>query len=146
MDTLALVFVLLVLLTPNEFSRLTPGTFVSVPLELLLGVAVLLLLPPKARLVAATIFGVALGLLALMKLLDMGFFAFLARPFDPVLDWGLLDDGMRFLAGSIGPLPGDRLPRSGGGSQHRPGHRHDSSRSTSEPRLDRHDATVSRRR
>ena len=105
MDTLALVFVLLVLLTPNEFSRLTPGTFVSVPLELLLGVAVLLLLPPKARLVAATIFGVALGLLALMKLLDMGFFAFLARPFDPVLDWGLLDDGMRFLAGAIGPYP-----------------------------------------
>ena len=102
MDTLALLLVLLVLLAPNELSQLTPGTFVSVPVELLLGVAVLVLLPPNARSAAATIFGVALGLLALMKLLDMGFFAFFARPFDPVLDWGLLDDGMRFLAGAIG--------------------------------------------
>jgi hypothetical protein len=106
MDTLALLFVLLVLLAPTEFSRLTPGTFVSVPLELLLGVAVLLLLPPKARPVAATLFGLALGVLALMKLLDMGFLAVLARPFNPALDWPLLGNAMSFLAGAIGPVAG----------------------------------------
>jgi Sulfatase len=44
-------------------------------------------------------------LLSIGKLLDMGFFAVLARPFDPLLDWKLLDDAMRFLAGAIGAGP-----------------------------------------
>ena len=89
-DALACLLILLVLLAPNEFSQLTPGALVSIPLEALLGAAVLLILPPKARPAAATLFGLALGVLALMKLLDMGFFAVLARPFNPALDWPLL--------------------------------------------------------
>jgi hypothetical protein len=102
--TLACFFVLLVLVAPNELGPLTPGSFVSVPLEALLGVALLLVLPAKARPVAAILFGVALGLFAILKLLDMGFFAALDRPFDPTRDWTLLEDGMRFLAGAIGPF------------------------------------------
>jgi hypothetical protein len=101
----ACLLVLLALLAPDEFSRLTPGAFVSVPLEGLLWVALLLVLPRRAMSVAATVVGVALGLLSIVKLLDMGFFAVLARPFDPLLDWKLLDDAMRFLAGSIGAVP-----------------------------------------
>jgi hypothetical protein len=100
--TLACLLVLLALLAPDELSRLTPGVFVSVPLEGLLWVSLLLVLPTKARSVAATLLGLALGLLSIVKLLDMGFFAVLARPFDPLLDWKLLDDAMRFLAGAIG--------------------------------------------
>jgi hypothetical protein len=103
-DALACVLVLLTLLASPEMSRLTVGVFVSVPLEALLGVAVLLLSPVRARPAIATLFGVALGLLALMKLLDMGFLGILGRPFDPGLDWSLLEDGMRFLAGAIGPF------------------------------------------
>jgi hypothetical protein len=103
--TLACLFVLLALLAPDELSRFTPGVFVSVPLEGLLWVALLLVLPGRVKSVAATLFGLALGLLSIMKLLDMGFFAVLARPFDPLLDWRLLDDAMRFLAGAIGPVP-----------------------------------------
>jgi len=103
-SALACLLVFFELLAPNEFSRLTPGAFVSVPLEALLGVAFLLVLPAKARPVVATLLGLALGLLALMKILDMGFFAILARPFDPVMDWTLFEDGMRFLAGAIGPF------------------------------------------
>jgi hypothetical protein len=102
---LACLLVLFALLAPNEFSRLSPGTFVSVPLEALLGVACLILMPTKARQMVATLVGLVLGLWAIMKLLDMGFFAILARPFDPLLDWTLLEDGMRFLAGAIGPFP-----------------------------------------
>ena len=98
------LLILVTLLSPNEFSRITPGAFASVPMEALLGVAVLLLLPAKARPVVATLVGIALGMLAIMKLLDMGFLAILARPFDPVLDWTLLEDAMRFLAGAIGPI------------------------------------------
>jgi hypothetical protein len=103
--TLACLLVLLALLAPDEVSRFTPGVFVSVPLEGLLWVALLLLLPGRAKSVAATLFGLALGLLSIMKLLDMGFFAVLARPFDPLLDWQLLDDAMTVLAGSIGAVP-----------------------------------------
>jgi hypothetical protein len=103
--TLACLLVLLALLAPDELSRFTPGAFVSVPLEGLLWVALLLVLPGWAKSVAAALFGLALGLLSIMKLLDMGFFAVLARPFDPRLDWKLLDDAMRFLAGAIGAVP-----------------------------------------
>jgi hypothetical protein len=99
------LLVLLALLAPDEFSRLTPGAFVSVPLEGLFWVALLLILPRRATSVAATFVGVALGLLVILKLLDMGFLAVLARPFDPLLDWKLLDDAMRFLAGSVGAVP-----------------------------------------
>jgi len=101
--TLAGVLVLLALLAPDEFGRLNPAAFVSIPLEGVLGVALLLILPAWARPPTATLFGVALGLFTIMKLLDTGFFAVLDRPFDPVLDWMLLDDAMRFLAGAIGP-------------------------------------------
>ena len=101
----ACLLVLLALLAPDEFSRLTPGAFVSVPLEGLLWVALLLVLPSRATSVAAPFVGMALGLLGILKLLDMGFFAVLARPFDPILDWKLLDDAMRVLAGSIGAVP-----------------------------------------
>jgi hypothetical protein len=101
----ACLLVLLALLAPDELSRLTPGLFVSVPLEGLLGVALLLVLPTKTKSVAATLLGLALGVLSLVKLLDMGFFAVLARPFHPLLDWKLLDDAMRFLAGAVGAGP-----------------------------------------
>jgi hypothetical protein len=103
--TLACLLVLLALLAPDELSLLTPGVLVSVPLEALLWVALLLVLPTKAKSVATTLLGLALGLLSLVKLLDMGFFAVLARPFDPLVDWKLLDDTMRFLAGAIGAGP-----------------------------------------
>ncbi len=101
---LACLLVLVVLSAPNELGRLTAGTFVTVPLEALLGAGLLLVLPEKPRSVASLLFGVALGLVAIMKLLDMGFLAVLARPFDPAGDWTLLNDAMRFLAGALGPL------------------------------------------
>ena len=103
--TLACLLVLLALLAPDEFSRFTPDVFVSVPLEGLLWVALVLVLPGRAKSVAAMLFGLALGLLSIVKLLDIGFFAVLARPFDPLLDWQLLDDAMTVLAGSIGAFP-----------------------------------------
>ena len=104
-DAFASMLVLLVLLAPVELNRLNAGAFVSVPLEVILGAALLLLLPMMFRTVAATAVGIALGMLAILKLLDMCFFAVLSRPFDPVLDWSLLQDGMRFLSGAIGPFP-----------------------------------------
>jgi hypothetical protein len=103
--TLAALLVLLALFTPDQLGRIAPAAFVSIPLEGLLAVALLLFLPARVMPVAATLFGVALGFLAIIKLLNIGFFAALGRPFNPMLDWMLLDDGMRFLAGAIGSIP-----------------------------------------
>ena len=46
--------------------------------------------------------GVALGLLAAVKVLDAGFTAQLGRPFDPVVDWGSFGPAIGVLRGSIG--------------------------------------------
>jgi hypothetical protein len=104
---LAGLLVLLALITPDNISRLPAGSFwpvafVRIPLEGILGVAILLVLPARPRRVVATILGATLGVLTVVKIINMGFFAALARQFNPVLDWGLLDDGFSFLTDSIG--------------------------------------------
>jgi hypothetical protein len=96
------LLVLLALLTPNELSRLTPAAFVRIPVEGLLAAALVLALPPRARRVVAALIGATLGVLSIVKILDMGFFAVLARRFDPVLDWVLFGSAVEFLTDSIG--------------------------------------------
>ncbi|MGC5307738.1 sulfatase-like hydrolase/transferase [Micromonospora zamorensis] len=99
---LAVLLVLLVLTAPYDFGRLTPAAFVRIPLEALLVVALLLALPSRGSRLVATLTGVALGLLGLLKLLDLGFSAALSRAFDLVLDWALLDEAFAFLSESYG--------------------------------------------
>jgi hypothetical protein len=100
---LAALFVIALLVAPNRLDLLTPAAFLRLPVEALAGVAVVLLLPAGARRPVAVAGGVVLGVLSVLKVLDMGFSAVLARPFDPVLDWALLDDGLGFLGSSTGP-------------------------------------------
>ncbi|MFG2194999.1 sulfatase [Streptomyces sp. NPDC048639] len=95
-----LVFVALLL--PSSLPALTPEAFLHLPVEAVCGAAVLLVLPRKARWVAAALAGVGLGALVIVKLLDMGFNETLGRGFNLVLDWPLLDDGLSFLEDSIG--------------------------------------------
>jgi hypothetical protein len=99
--------VLFALLAADNPFRVTAGAFVAVPVEALLGAALVLMLsaqaPRSARVLAAS-GGAVLGLLTVGKLLDMGFFAVLARPFDPVLDRGLTGDAVDFLMASAGRL------------------------------------------
>ncbi|MFE9914061.1 sulfatase-like hydrolase/transferase [Micromonospora sp. NPDC005553] len=99
---LAALLVLLVLTVPYDYGRLNPAAFARIPLEALLVVALLLALPSRGSRMVATLAGVALGLLGLLKLLDLGFTASLSRAFDPVLDWALLDEGFAFLSESYG--------------------------------------------
>ena len=101
----AAVLVFFALATPNNISRLPEGSSTSqalirIPIEALLGVAILLALPGRARKVVAVIGGVLLGVLSIIKIIDIGFYTALARPFNPVLDWVLLDDGISFLEDS----------------------------------------------
>ncbi len=51
----------------------------------------------------AAIVGLVLGLLAILKVLDLGFLSVLGRRFNPVSDWGYLRSGADVLRDSIGP-------------------------------------------
>lgn len=99
---LAFLLVLTVLVAPTEADRLTPAGFLRLPVEAALGVALVLVLPPKPRRVVAVVLGVVLGLFAIVRVVDRGFMGVLGRPFDPVVDWPLLDAAMGFLTDSIG--------------------------------------------
>jgi len=99
---LAGLLVLVALVAPNEISRLTLGAFVRIPIEGLLGVALLLVLPARFRRWVAVLAGVALGLLTILRIFDLGFSGVLDRPFDPVIDWFSVGAGVEFLKGSIG--------------------------------------------
>jgi phosphatidylglycerophosphate synthase len=101
---LACALVLFTLLTPNRISHLGPSAFARIPLEALIGVAFVLLLPTVLRRVAGVVLGLAFGLLLVNKLTDMGFNETLARPFDLVFDWAFLPPGVEYLAGEIGWL------------------------------------------
>ncbi|MFC6015823.1 sulfatase [Plantactinospora solaniradicis] len=99
---LACLLVLFALLAPNRIGQLTPGEFLRIPVEGLLGVALVLVLPERARRIVAVPVGVLLGLLTIVKIVDMGFYAALARPFNPVLDWISIEAAVGFLTDSVG--------------------------------------------
>jgi len=102
LTTLACLLVLFALLAPNELSAFTPAAFARIPVEGLAVAALVLVLPPRSRRVAAVLTGVGLGLFTLMKLVDMGFREILARPFHPVYDWTFFGPGVDFLNDSAG--------------------------------------------
>jgi hypothetical protein len=107
LTALAGVLVLAALIVPDNIARLPPGyswpaALLRIPIEGLAGAALLLVLPARHRLRVATVLGAGLGLLTVVKIFNMGFFTILARPFNPVLDWALLDDAVRFLTDSVG--------------------------------------------
>ncbi len=90
------------LVVPDRFSRLTPVAFVRIPVEGLAIVALALLLPPRARRAMATVAGLLIGLLTVVKVFDMGFYVELDRPFDPILDWSNLQPAIGVVRVSIG--------------------------------------------
>ncbi|MFJ9820369.1 sulfatase [Streptomyces sp. NPDC101151] len=99
---LAAALVLGALLLPNQLDRLTLTAFLRIPAEGILLAGLLLVLPPRARRITAVATGLLLGLLTILKCIDMGFYSVLVRPFDLVLDWVLLDDAADFLRESFG--------------------------------------------
>jgi hypothetical protein len=90
------------LIAPNEARLLTPGALVRIPIEGLVVVAVALALPPRARRKVAVLVGVVLGVLAVVKILDMGFYLALGRPFNPVFDWSYFGPAFGLLSDSMG--------------------------------------------
>jgi phosphatidylglycerophosphate synthase len=98
----AVVVVWVGLVAPDHPGRLRPSAFVRLPLEGIVVIALALTLPAGARRVLAWVVGPALGLLVIVKVLDMGLFAIFDRPFDPVADWRYAGIGIETLRDSVG--------------------------------------------
>ncbi|MFC1231597.1 MULTISPECIES: sulfatase [Streptomyces] len=99
---LAGALLLFALLVPNRVERFSPEAFLRIPAEGVLLATLLLALPPRPRRITAAVSGVLLGLITVLKIVDMGFHQVLARPFDLVLDWILFDDAAEFVRESFG--------------------------------------------
>jgi hypothetical protein len=99
---LACALVLFALIAPNQPAQFQLAAFLRIPAEGLLAVALLLVLPPRARPPVAVLIGLLLGILMVLKITDVGFFGILARPFDPLLDGPLFRATMDFLVEGYG--------------------------------------------
>ncbi|MCW2542345.1 MAG: hypothetical protein JWN95_4070 [Frankiales bacterium] len=99
---LAFLLVWFALTAPDRLSLLTPGAFVRIPLEGIVVVAVGLVLPGRPRRILAAAAGGVLGLITVVKILNMGFFDELDRPFNPVTDWGNFGPAVGVVSDSIG--------------------------------------------
>ena len=104
-----------VLAVPTRLSLITPIAFICIPLAGLIIVAVVLSSPSVLRKATAVTVGVFLGLLTVVKALDLGFSAVFDRQFDLLNDWFYFGPGVDVLSDSIGrsdrsPWPWRRWP------------------------------------
>ena len=99
---LALLVVWVALVVPDQPQDLTLVAFLRLPLEGLVLIALAVLLPAAARRILAGLAGPALGLVVILRILDIGFFTAFYRPFDPVGDIGNLGLGVETLRAAIG--------------------------------------------
>jgi hypothetical protein len=99
---LAFLVVWLALVVPDRIGRLSPMAFVRIPVEGLVLVGLALLLPPRRTRIVAMGVGMLLGLLAVVRIFDLGFYEALHRPFNPVNDWRLLGPAVDMLHDSFG--------------------------------------------
>jgi hypothetical protein len=99
-----LAFLLLwaALVSPNQLSNVKPGAFLRIPLEGLVVVALGLMLPARWRRIVVAVIGAGFALLSVVKILDMGFFFELDRPFNPVSDWASFGPAAGVLRDSVG--------------------------------------------
>jgi phosphatidylglycerophosphate synthase len=99
---LAVVVTWFALVLPERVTHVTPGAFVSIPLEGLVLVAVVLLARPGPGRKVSIGFGLLLGVVLVVKVLDLGFYTVLDRPFDPLNDSYYLGPAVGVLGDSIG--------------------------------------------
>jgi phosphatidylglycerophosphate synthase len=102
LTVLSMLIVWAALVAPDQPRYLTPSGFLRVPLEGLVLVALATILPATVRRVVACVLGPVLGLVVILKILDIGFFTAFARPFDPIGDLGNLGTGIETLRAAIG--------------------------------------------
>ncbi len=89
-------------MAPDPAVASHPGSFVRLPLEGLVVFGLAVALPARARRLVPWLIGPLLGVLVLMKLLDLGFFIAFDRPFNPVEDWSYLSIGIGTVRDTFG--------------------------------------------
>jgi hypothetical protein len=107
LTALAAALVYLALVVPDSITHAREGTdiatgFVRLPIEALLGGAVLIALPRRWRRPVAVVLGLGLAVLAILKIFNAGFLMVLGRRFNPVLDPPLFRDGFNALTETNG--------------------------------------------
>jgi phosphatidylglycerophosphate synthase len=102
LTVLAALVIWAALVAPDRPEDLTPTAFMRIPLDGLVLVAVGILVPRIPRWILGAVAGPALGLVVILKILDIGFFTAFARPFDPVGDLGNIGAGIETLRAAIG--------------------------------------------
>jgi phosphatidylglycerophosphate synthase len=107
LTVLALLLVWAVLVAPHQPSHVSPGAFVRLPLELLVILAVAILLPATPRRVLAVVVGGMLGVLVLLKALDLAFYSIFDRPFNPYDDWSHRQTAIETLRDAFGKSHAD---------------------------------------
>ena len=109
LTVLALLIVWAAFVAPDRPEDLTPTAFLRVPLDGLALIAVAVLLPRIPRRILAVVAGPVLGLVVILKILDIGFFTAFERPFDPLGDLGNIGAGIETLRATIGPSQANLL-------------------------------------
>jgi hypothetical protein len=99
----AVLLVWFVLVLPERLSRLTPVGLLRIPLEGLVLVGLAVLLPWRWGRGIATVAGAVLGLLTVVRIVDLGFRDALYRPVNPVGDWRLIPATVDWLQEAYGP-------------------------------------------
>jgi hypothetical protein len=99
---LAGLIVFAALVMPNRIEQVTSDAFLRIPVEGIVAAVVLLVMPPRGRRILAVALGVLLAMMTILNFFDIGFYAVLMRPFDPVLDWPFFGNGLDFVTQSFG--------------------------------------------
>ncbi len=102
----AVALVWFALVGPSDPEMLSLGGFLRIPVEALIALAVVLILPVRYGRPLAVLCGVVLGVLTVVKLLDIGFRSALDRPFNLLSDWGYAGSFIDLLSGSLGDVAG----------------------------------------
>jgi len=102
LTALALAFVWAELVAPDHPRDLSLAAFARIPLEGVAVVALLFAAPAIVRRRVAWVLGPGLGLLVVLKILNLGFFTTFDRPFDPGADWKYAGIGIETLRDSFG--------------------------------------------
>ena len=98
----AVALVWFALVGPGDAAGFAPIELLRIPLEALVVLALLLVLPRRWARPAALAVGLVLGVLTIIRLLDVGFRTALGRPFNPVSDWAYSASFVELLGGSLG--------------------------------------------
>jgi phosphatidylglycerophosphate synthase len=100
---LAIALVWSDLVAPDRAWLFTPAAFARIPLEGLVLVAVALVLRPRPRRIVAAVAGILLSVLTFANILNIAFYEYEDRAFNPVFDWGEIGSALGVVRDTLGP-------------------------------------------